>query len=94
MPTTTIRLPEDLKDRVAAAAKRAGTTAHAFILDAIAQKADEAERRAEFDDVADRRYEEIVASGKTITWREMRGYLERRLAGDKPRRPRARKLAR
>ena len=34
MPTT-IRLPNDLKARVAAAAKRAGTTAHSFILEAI-----------------------------------------------------------
>ena len=34
MSTTTIRLPEDLKVRVGAAAKHAGTTAHAFILEA------------------------------------------------------------
>ena len=34
MPTTTIRLPEDLKARVTAAAKRAGTTIHGFILEA------------------------------------------------------------
>ncbi len=31
MSTTTIRLPEDLKARVAAAAERAGTTAHSLI---------------------------------------------------------------
>lgn len=38
MPTTTIRLPEDLKARVAAAAKRSGTTAHGFILEALTEK--------------------------------------------------------
>ena len=37
MSTTTIRLEDDLKARVAAAAERAGVTAHAFILDAIEQ---------------------------------------------------------
>lgn len=36
MSTTTIRLEEDLNARIAAAAKREGKTAHAFILDAIA----------------------------------------------------------
>lgn len=94
MSTTTIRLPADLKARVAAAAKRAGTTAHSFILQAIAEKTDDEERRADFDEVAERRYAEIVASGKTIPWGEMRTYLQRRLAGQRTRRPAARKLAR
>ena len=81
MTTTTIRLPEDLKARVAAAAKRAGTTAHGFILEAIAEKAAQAELRADLDAAAEERYAGIVASGKTIPWQEMRGYLEDRLAG-------------
>jgi predicted transcriptional regulator len=37
MTTTTIRIGDDLKARVAAAARRAEKTTHAFILDAIAQ---------------------------------------------------------
>jgi len=94
MSTTTIRLPEDLKARIAAAAKRAGTTAHSFILQAIAEKADEEERRDDFHGVAEKRYAEIAATGKTISWSEMRTYLENRLAGKKPRRPAAKKLAR
>src|SRR5690606_30325512 len=48
MSTTTIRLPEDLKARVAKAAEAAGTTSHNFILEAIAEKADLAERRVDF----------------------------------------------
>lgn len=94
MSTTTIRLPEDLKVRISAAAKRAGTTSHSFILEAIAEKADQEERRADFNQVAEERYARIVASGKTIPWNEMRGYLEDRLAGRKAKRPSARKLAR
>lgn len=94
MSTTTIRLPQDLKARVAAAAKRAGTTAHGFILEAIAEKTDEEERRSDFHDVAEKRYSRIVASGKTIPWSEMRTYLENRIAGKKARRPMAKKLAR
>ena len=94
MSTTTIRLPETLKARVAAAAKRAGTTTHGFILDAIAEKAEQEDKRAAFDAEAEDRYARIVATGKTIPWQEMRGYLEDRLAGKQVKRPVARKLAR
>ncbi len=94
MSTTTIRLPEDLKARITKAAKRAGTSTHGFILEAIAEKAEHEERRADFDAVAEDRYSRIVSSGKTIPWQEMRSYLEERLAGKKAKRPAARKLAR
>ncbi len=94
MSTTTIRLPDELKARIAAVAKREGTTPHNFILEAIAEKADLAELRADFDAVAEQRYAGIVASGKTIPWDDMRGYLEKHIAGKPARRPVARKLAR
>ena len=94
MSTTRIRLPEDLKARVAAAAERAGTTAHSFILEAIAEKAEQAERRADFQDVAEKRYSDLVASGKTIPWERMRRYLEDRIVGKPVARPSAKKLAR
>lgn len=94
MPTTTIRLSEDLKARVTDAAKRAGTTSHNFILEAIAEKADQAERRDAFHALADARYARFIADGKTIPWDEMRSYLEARLAGKAATRPATRKLAR
>lgn len=94
MSTTTIRLPQDLKERIARAAQRAGTTAHGFILEAIAEKAEQAERRDEFIEAAERRYADILASGKSIPWSEMRRYLERRLTGAKVSRPKSRAFAR
>ena len=94
MSTTTIRLPEDLKARVTVAAKRAGTTSHNFILEAISEKTDQEERRGDFNDLADKRYANIIATGKTISWDDMRGYLEDRLAGKAATHPVARKLAR
>jgi predicted transcriptional regulator len=94
MSTTTIRLPEDLKSRVAEAAKRSGATTHAFILDAIAEKTKQEGLRAAFDAVSEDRYARIVATGQTIPWQEMRGYLEEHLAGKEAKRPAARKLAR
>lgn len=94
MSTTTIRLPEDLKTRVASAAKHAGTTPHAFILEAIAERTAQEERRTDFDAEAEARYAGIVASGKTIPWKDMRHYLEARMVGKPVERPSARKLAR
>ena len=79
MSTSTIRLLEELKARVAAAVKRSGTATHNFILEAIAKKTEQDDLRADFDAVAEERYARIVASGKTIPWQEMRGYLEDRL---------------
>jgi len=94
MTTTTIRLPEELKARVTAAAARTGTTAHAFILEAIAEKAANEECRAEFDTEAEERYTRMVAAGMAIPWSDMRAYLQERVAGKPATRPVARKLAR
>jgi predicted transcriptional regulator len=94
MSTTTIRLPDDLKARVARAAQRCRTTSHSFILEAIAEKVDREDGRGDIDDTADRRYAEISASGKTIPWSEMRRYLDDRLTDKTATRPSARKLTR
>lgn len=94
MSTTTIRLPAELKERVARAAERAGTTAHSFILDAIAEKTAQEELRSEFHSAAEARYGAIVESGRTVSWSRMREYLQRRVSGKKAIRPKSRKLAR
>jgi predicted transcriptional regulator len=94
VPTTTIRLPEDLKERVSRAAERAGTTSHAFILEAVAEKVAEAEQRNAFRDLAQQRYAQITASGETLPWSEMRDYLSERSTGRTPPLPQPRKLGR
>lgn len=94
MTTTTIRMPEDLKARVAAAAEKTGTTPHGFVLAAIAEKTEQTELRDQFDTDAETRYSHIVESGKTISWDAMRAYLEQRVAGKSVKRPSAQKLAR
>lgn len=94
MSTTTIRLTDELKARVAQAAKREGTSTHNFIVEAIAEKTDSAERRAGFHALADQRFAEFLDSGKSIPWEEARGYLKGRIAGESVKRPAARKLDR
>lgn len=95
MSTTTIRLPDELKARIAAAAATTGNTAHNFMLQAVAEKTAQVELSKDFNELAEKRYANIIATGKTIPWSEMRSYLEDRLA-DKAKavRPTAKKLAR
>jgi predicted transcriptional regulator len=92
--TTTIRIEEDLKARVAAAAERSGKTAHAFILDAIEQTVEQAELDADFQRVAGERWANVLATGKTVPWDAAQAYLEARAQGQRPRKPVSRKTAR
>ena len=94
MSTTTIRIEDDLKARVAAAAEIAGKTPHAFILDAISQTVEQVELDNEFHAVADQRWAKIVASGKSVPWEESKVYLAARARGERPRKPAARKPGR
>jgi predicted transcriptional regulator len=105
MSTTTIRLSDELKQRVARAAEQAGVSPHSFILDAIAQKAEQAERQAGLQQQAESRYARMLQTGRSLPWAEMRAYLLDRAEGgsmlrppsgpaDKPVRKTARKLAR
>ncbi|MCI4431746.1 MAG: ribbon-helix-helix protein, CopG family [Burkholderiales bacterium] len=87
MSTTTIRIEDDLKARVAAAAERAGTTAHAFMLDAIAQTVEQVEFDAEFQRVAGERWAKVLSTGKTVPWDDAKAYLEARVRGERPRKP-------
>ncbi|XQA63533.1 CopG family ribbon-helix-helix protein [Xanthomonas sacchari] len=93
MGTTTIRLPDTLKARVAKAAEAAGTTSHNFILEAIAEKAELAERRVDFHAEAERRWGEFLETGESIPWDEMRRYLMERIEGKDIPPPAARKFA-
>ena len=92
MTTTTIRLEDDLKARVAAAAEREGKTAHAFILDAIAQTVEQVELDDEFQRVAEGRWTKVLDSGKTVPWADSKAYLKARALGGRAKRPAARKL--
>ncbi|MDP3618052.1 MAG: CopG family transcriptional regulator [Rhodoferax sp.] len=94
MSTTTIRIEDDLKARVAAAAQRAGKTAHAFILEAISQTVEQVELDNAFNAVADQRWAKLQASGKTVPWDDAKAYLAARARSEPVRKPAARKLAR
>ena len=91
MSTTTIRIEDDLKARVAVAAKRAGKTAHAFILDAISQTVEQVELDNAFNAIADQRWADIQSTGKTVPWEDAKAYLAARARSEPARKPAARK---
>jgi predicted transcriptional regulator len=94
MSTTTIRLPEELKARVAQAARNTGASTHSFILEAIIEKTESEERRSDFHAEAQRRWEEFQRTGKTVPLVEMQKYALGLARGENPPRPVARKFER
>lgn len=90
--STTLKLPEALKVRVAYAAKASGKTPHAFMVEAIEQQTALSERRREFLGDALAAREEVAQYGLVYDGDEVLSYLKARLEGRKPPRPRKRKL--
>ncbi|MBE0508963.1 MAG: CopG family transcriptional regulator [Marinospirillum sp.] len=89
MSTTTLRLPDNLKARIAEAAKRNGVTPHHFMLEAVAEKTEQAEHKASFDALAEERYARILETGNTLDWVEVRDYLQARATGQTAVQPKA-----
>ena len=87
MLTTTIRLDDNMKERIAAAAASTGKSAHAFMRDAISQTVEQLELDSAFNETADQRWQAILASGKTVAWDEAKAYLAARSRGESTTRP-------
>ena len=86
---TTIKLPEELKERIAALLEGTGQTMHSFLVEAIEAQAQAAERRRSFVDSAIAARAATLASGKGYGAGEVHEFVLARAAGKKARRPRA-----
>lgn len=89
MSTTSLKLPDELKQRAAAAAQKQGISPHAFMVQAIEQAAMAAERRAGFVAEAQAARNETLASGKGYDADEVHAYLKARIASKKSTKPKA-----
>ena len=90
--TTTLKLPESLKRRIAALAKTAGKTPHAFMVEALETQAALAERRREFIASALVSRQEVAKYGLVYDADEVFSYLKEKLEGGKARRPKPTRL--
>ncbi|MFZ5470243.1 MAG: CopG family ribbon-helix-helix protein [Myxococcota bacterium] len=89
MAATSLKLPEELKRRIATLLAGSGRSPHAFMVEAIARETERAELRKRF--VADALPSERAAmkSGKAFEAREVFAYFEARARGEKRAHPRA-----
>jgi predicted transcriptional regulator len=90
--TTTLKLPEELKARIASAAEAAGKTSHAFMIEALAAQTALAERRTEFLASAHAAEQEVVEYGLVYDADEVFSYLQDKVASKRAKRPKLVKL--
>lgn len=89
MATTSLKLPDELKQRAANAAQELGVSPHAFMVCAIEQAATQAEQRSRFLVDAKAAREQMQKTGKGHDADEVHAYLHARIAGKKTSRPKA-----
>jgi predicted transcriptional regulator len=89
MSTTSLKLPDDVKERAVAAAKRRGVTPHAFMVEAIRSAASAAERRAEFVAEAVLARKAVKKSGAGLCAEDVGSYLRDKARGKKTPKPKA-----
>lgn len=87
MSTTSLKLPQDVKQLVASAANRQGISPHAFMVGAIRAAATNAEKREQFVAGAVAARAEAVESGEGYAAEDVHAYLRAKVHGqsvDKP----------
>jgi predicted transcriptional regulator len=80
MSTTTLRIEESLRERIARLANGLNQTPHSFMVEALAQKVDEAEWRLGVQREAQQRDAALQAGEPGVEWHEMKTYLRSRIA--------------
>lgn len=89
MATTSLKLPDDVKQLAHSAAKHRGVSAHAFMVDAIRVAATAAEKRAAFVADALVARAEALESGKGYAADEVHAWVQARAKGKPSARPKA-----
>lgn len=89
MPTTTsLKLPDELKEKVSTLAQGVAQTPHAYMVEAIAQRVARDEKRREFIDAARRSLAEFKRAGIAYTHADVESYILDKAAGKNRRKPR------
>jgi predicted transcriptional regulator len=89
MAATSLKLPDDLKRRVAELVEGSNRTVHSFMVEAIERAAQREELRKRFGEEAALSEREAERTGKVLDANEAFDYLEAKAKGQKVKRPRA-----
>jgi predicted transcriptional regulator len=87
MATTSLKLPDELKQRAASAAQELGVSPHAFMVEAIRQAAHAVEQRSSFVAQAREARTEMLQEGLGHEAHDVRAYLRQRLNDAEASRP-------
>jgi predicted transcriptional regulator len=90
---TTLKVPDDLRARIAAQAEAEGKTPHAYMLEALREKADRADRRRDYLSAGAAALREYERTGIAYAMEDVEQYILGIAAGKKPRRPKPVKAA-
>ena len=93
-PSTTLKLPEELKARLAALAEAEGKTPHAYMVEALTEKAARAERRREYLAAGTAALREYDRTGIAYAMEDVEQYIRGVAAGKRPARPKPIKVSR
>jgi predicted transcriptional regulator len=85
--TTTLKLPEELKERIASVAQASGRTPHAFMIEALEAQARLAEMRQSFINDAIASATEVDAGGALYAMEDVQAYILARTSGKTAKRP-------
>ena len=85
--TTSIKLPDDLKERIGKVAQGVAQTPHAYMVQAIAEKVERDEKRQEFLAAGQKASEEFKRTGIAYRLEDVERYIMDRVTGKNPRRP-------
>jgi predicted transcriptional regulator len=84
----TLKLPPELKERVASVVEGTDKSPHAFMVEAIEQQTALAEKRKAFVAAAVKSRDHALRTGKAYTLEDVKAYYAARAAGKPVRRPR------
>jgi predicted transcriptional regulator len=90
--TTSLKLPEDLKEKIGKLAQGVAQTPHAYMVEAIAQKVERDEKRRDFIEAAVASAEETKRTGIAYAHDDVWDYILRKARGQKARKPKPIKL--
>jgi len=84
---TTLKVPDEPRARLAAHAEAEGKSPHAYMLEALREKADRADRRREYLAAGAASLKEYERTGVAYAIEDVEQYILGIAAGRKPRRP-------
>lgn len=84
MSTTTLRLPDQLKDRLARLAEAEGTSSHALMVEMLLESAQAREARAAFHAEAQRRLRRMARTGEYLELDDLRACVDALARGEQP----------